>query len=331
MRSVGKNALVLQAWDITPESIDQISRVAEISDRLARASLVWVDLVEPDAHEIALLADEFELHPLWLQDAEDPRQRPKLEVTESHALLIGYAHDQDPADLPQVVFFISSRWLVSVRHPNRAGRVFEIEEARAFYERIRGESVKVGPLLYALLDDMVDGYFDTVDAAEEQIATIEQTLFEDEPVDEREIQEQIVRVRRALIELRRRVEPMRDVVLALARREAPWVDGETLVYLQDVLDHLLRVVDGIDVQRELLGNVVDAQLGLQANRMNKVMKKMTSWGAILIAATLIAGIYGMNFRQMPELDWAFGYPGALLSMLLVTGTLYFWFRHKDWL
>ena len=91
------------------------------------------------------------------------------------------------------------------------------------------------------------------------------------------------------------------------------------------------MIDGIDVQRELLGNVVDAQLGLQANRVNKVMKKMTSWGAILIAATLIAGIYGMNFKHMPELSWQFGYPGALLSMLVVTSSLYFWFRHKDWL
>jgi magnesium transporter len=98
-----------------------------------------------------------------------------------------------------------------------------------------------------------------------------------------------------------------------------------------VLDRLLRAIDGIDVQRELLGSVVDAQLALQANRMNKVMKKMTSWGAILIAATLIAGIYGMNFKHMPELDWQFGYLGALASMLAVTSGLYFWFRRKDWL
>ena len=138
-------------------------------------------------------------------------------------------------------------------------------------------------------------------------------------------------MRRALIEMRRHVAPMRDVVLGVLRREIPWVEGETLVYLQDVLDRLLRVIDGVDVQRELLGNVVDAQLGLQANRMNSVMKKMTSWGAILICATLIAGIYGMNFRNMPELGWRFGYAGALGSMLAVTIGLYFWFRHKDWL
>jgi magnesium transporter len=227
--------------------------------------------------------------------------------------------------------FIAEHWLISIRKRNSAGRAFEIKKAREFYDRIRDDSTNVSLLLYALLDDMVDGYFDTVDAAEEKIAGIEQDLFDEEPDDERTIQRNLLHVRRALIELRRHVSPMRDVVLEILRREIPWVGGEALVYFQDILDRLLRVIDGIDVQRELLGNVVDAQLGLQANRMNKVMKKMTSWGAILIAATVIAGIYGMNFKHMPELSWQFGYPFALLSMLFVTGSLYLWFRHKDWL
>jgi magnesium transporter len=218
-----------------------------------------------------------------------------------------------------------------VRQPNRAGRVFDIVPVRALYDRIRHERTDVGLLLYALLDDMVDGYFDVVDGAEERIAAIEEALFDEEPDNERELQQNLLRVRRELIEVRRRVAPMRDVVLEILRREIPWIDDSVLVYFQTVLDRLLRVLDGVDVQRELLGNVVDAQLGLQANRMNKVMKKMTSWGAILIAATLIAGIYGMNFRDMPELSWSLGYPAALLLMLAVTGSLYIWFRHKDWL
>jgi magnesium transporter len=322
---------VLQAWDITPQSIADIEDPESISECLRQPSLVWVDLLEPTSSELALLAREFELHPLWVKDVEEPGQRPKLEVFDTDALLIGYAHDEDPTDLPEVVLFFSARWLVSVRRRNRAGRTFEIEKARDYYERVRNSSIDVGMLLYALLDDMVDGYFDTVDVAEERIVAIEERLFDDEPDNEREIQQSMLEVRRGLIELRRHVEPMRDVVLEMLHRQIPWIADETLVYFQDVLDRLLRVVDGVDVQRELLGNVVDAQLGLQANRMNKVMKKMTSWGAILIAATLIAGIYGMNFEHMPELDWSFGYPAALLSMLVVTGSLYFWFRHKDWL
>jgi magnesium transporter len=322
---------VLQTWEITSSSIDELDEATSISECLLRSSLVWVDLVDPTDGELDVVASEFGLHPLWVRDVRERNRRPKLEVMKSHASLIGYAHDEDPTDLPEVVLFIANQWLISVRKRNRAGRAFDIGPVRAFYDRIRHESTGVGLLLYALLDDMVDGYFDVVDGAEERIAGIEQALFDGESDDEREVQQNLLRVRRELIEVRRRVAPMRDVVLEILRREIPWVDDGVLVYFQNVLDRLLRVIDGVDVQRELLGNVVDAQLGLQANRMNKVMKKMTSWGAILIAATLIAGIYGMNFRDMPELSWRFGYPAALLLMLAVTSSLYFWFRHKDWL
>jgi magnesium transporter len=252
-------------------------------------------------------------------------------VFKTHAFIVGYAHDEDPTDLPEVELFVAEHWLISIRSKNQAGHSFDIAPAREFYERVRDRSLEVSFLLYALLDDMVDGYFDTVDAAEERIALIEEGLFDDEPIEERQLQKSLYSVRRSLIELRRHVAPMRDVVLQLLRREVPFLGAATEAYFQDVLDRLLRAIDGIDVQRELLGSVVDAQLALQANRMNKVMKKMTSWGAILIAATLIAGIYGMNFKHMPELDWQFGYLGALASMLAVTSGLYFWFRRKDWL
>ena len=115
---------------------------------------------------------------------------------------------------------------------------------------------------------------------------------------------------------RRRVVPLRDVVLSILRREVEWIEPEAIIWFQDVLDHLLRVIDQIDTQRELMGNVVDASLALGANRMNEVMKKMTSWGAILIVATLVAGIYGMNFKNMPELSWHYGYFFALGTMLV---------------
>jgi len=324
-------ATVLRAWEITAASVDELDDATAISECMARRSLVWVDLVDPSDDELQLLAEEFELHPLWVKDVREDGRRPKIQIFETHAFLLGYAHDDDPTDLPEVDLFVAEQWLISVRKRNRAGRAFDVDTPRAYYDRIRNDSIEVGLLLYVILDDMVDGYFDTVDAAEERIAHIEEVLFDESHHDEKQIQQDLLAVRRALIEMRRHVAPMRDVVLGVLRREIPWVEGEAVVYLQDVLDRVLRVIDGVDVQRELLGNVVDAQLGLQANRMNSVMKKMTSWGAILIVATLIAGIYGMNFRNMPELSWRFGYPAALGSMLAITVGLYFWFRRKDWL
>lgn len=322
---------MLQAWEITASGIEDVAHPSELSECLWRDSLVWVDLVDPSDDDLSVLAEEFHLHPLWVKDVKERGRRPKIQVFDTHAFLLGYAHDEDPTDLCEVGLFVAEHWLISVRKPNHAGRVFELAKPRDYYERIRNGSIEVGLLLYVLLDDMVDGYFDTVDAAEERIARIEEMLFEDALPDEKQVQQNLLHVRRGLIGLRRHVAPMREVVLGVLRREIPWVEGEAVVYLQDVLDRVLRVIDGVDAQRELLGNVVDAQLGLQANRMNLVMKKMTSWGAILIVATLIAGIYGMNFHNMPELGWRFGYPAALGSMLLITGCLYLWFRHKDWL
>lgn len=145
------------------------------------------------------------------------------------------------------------------------------------------------------------------------------------------VQGELLHLRKVLIALRRKVVPLRDVMLVILRREISVIEDETILYFQDVLDHLLRIVDEIDTQRELLGNVVDAHLALVANRTNSVMKKTSGWGAILIVATLIAGIYGMNFRHMPELTWRFGYLGALGVMLVVTGGLYVYFKRKGWL
>jgi len=121
------------------------------------------------------------------------------------------------------------------------------------------------------------------------------------------------------------------VLNMMLRREVEWVDDATAVHLQDVYDHVLRAIDLIDGQRELMGNAVDAHLAIISNRMNYVMKKMTSWGAIILGSTLVAGIYGMNFRHMPELDWQFGYAWALGIMLTITIVGYWFFSKKDWL
>jgi magnesium transporter len=125
--------------------------------------------------------------------------------------------------------------------------------------------------------------------------------------------------------------PLRDVVLSLLRGEVEWVGPDARVYLQDVFDHLLRIGDEIDNQRELIGNAVDAHLAIVSNQMNEIMKKTTSWGAILLGSALIAGIYGMNFDNMPELGWHYGYHGALAAMATLTVVLYVMFKRKRWL
>jgi magnesium transporter len=324
---------VLHATVFRADQTVELEDNADISDELARdGTLVWVDVLEPTEDDLACIQEEFALHPLSIEDIRHSGQRPKLETFDDHAFLVAYGHNDDPSDLPEVEMFVGRNWLITVRTRCLSGLAFETSEVRARFGRSRNGNTGVGFLLYVVLDEMVDGYFDTVDVLEDQLEEIEQGLFEgDHLLTEQEIERRLLTSRKNLIKLRRRLVPMRDVVLAIIRDEVEWVEESSQVYFQDVLDHLMRVIDQIDAQREMLGSVVDAHLGLQANRMNAVMKKMTSWGAILIVATLIAGIYGMNFKNMPELSWTFGYPGALASMVLVTGGLFFWFKHKTWL
>ena len=134
-----------------------------------------------------------------------------------------------------------------------------------------------------------------------------------------------------LTTVRRAAAPLREVVNAIIRREIDFVDDQAIVHFHDVYDRVLRVGDLVEAQRDLLTGLLEANLAVTSNQLNQVMKKMTSWGAILIVATLIAGIYGMNFQHMPELDWEFGYPLALGVMAVVTFALWRYFKRKGWL
>ena len=293
-------------------------------------NLVWVDVCGLEDADLDGISEGLHLHELAVEDVRKHGQRAKLDRYPAHAFLVAYARAAD-GDMCEVDFFIGPNWLVTVREKNDHGETFAIDEVTRRYERIRSIDTGVGFLTYCLLDELVDGYFAEAEQAEDALEAIEETLFDVGPPPDGTLQQELLELRRSLITFRRRVVPLRDVVLALLRREVPWIEDASIVYFEDVFDHLLRVIDQIDTQRELMGNVVDASLALTSNRMNEVMKKMTSWGAILIVATLIAGIYGMNFADMPELHWRFGYYGALGLMLLCTSGLYFYFRRKKWL
>lgn len=315
----------------TANDIIELPYTADITTAIADPdSLVWIDIEGSDDDELRRVQELLGLHPLAIEDVAKHGQRAKLELYEDHAFVVAYARAAD-GDLSEVDFFVGPNWVVVVRERNEHGETFDVTDARTRFERMRSIDPGVGLLLYVLLDSLVDGYFAQIEQSEDALEVVEETLFDIGPPPDGSLQRDLLDLRRDLILFRRRVVPLRDVVLAILRREIPWVSEASILYLQDVLDHLLRVIDQVDTQRELMGNVVDASLGLASNRMNEVMKKMTSWGAILIIATLIAGIYGMNFQDMPELHWRYGYFGALGLMLVVTGGMYLYFRRKKWL
>jgi magnesium transporter len=315
--------------DGTSSPVDDPDRISDFLDEAK--GVLWVDAVDPSEDELVKIQSEFSLHPLAMEDLRHPGQRPKIERYDTHAFLVAYASDGDPRHLSELNIFISEGWLISVRRSFEGDDCIDMLDVAKRFDRTRDGNNTVGFLLYTVLDAVVDTYFDALDTTEDELETIESRIFETVGRTEQVLQQDLLVLRRELLLFRRRVVPLRDVLQVILRQEVHPLGDDAQRYFQDVLDHILRVTDTLETQRELLGNAVDAHLAVVNNHMNDIMKKMTSWGAILFGAALITGIYGMNFDYMPELGWHYGYFIALGWMLLLTTGLYTWFKRKGWL
>jgi magnesium transporter len=182
--------------------------------------------------------------------------------------------------------------------------------------------------IYSLLDALVDGYFPVIDAISEEIEEIESAMFGPRPGPH---QAEIFGLKRELLNLRKVLAPEREVLNTLIRRDEPVLGEQSLPYFQDVYDHIFRVLDTVDLNREQLSGLLDAHLAVVSNRLNMIMKRMTALATILMSVTLVASNYGMNFDVMPELHWAYGYPWALGMMVVVGVILTVIFKRVDWL
>jgi magnesium transporter len=313
-------------------------RVVEDRDEIAGLiaedeTVVWADITHPDDDELAVLRQQLPLHPLAIEDASKHGQRPKLEEFTTHAFIVAYAGDARTGRVTEIDLFVGANWFVTVHETVSEGTRFSMHACRERVLRTDPSHVTSSFLLYVVLDEIVDTYFAVIDRLADRIDAVEDRIFAapDPERDEREIQRDMLALRKELLSFRRRVVPLREVLIELFREDVAWIDPGIHQYLQDVFDHVMRVTDELDTARELIGNAVDAHLAMVGNHQNQIMKKVTSWGAILIVASLIAGIYGMNFTEMPELRWRFGYPMALTTMLLSTVALYAYFKRKRWL
>ena len=316
-----------------PADID----AGQLRDALQPGSaLLWVDVADPSDAELESIAQQLQLSRVAVEDLHQGEQRTKLEHYRDHFHVA--VHDCSLRDTGlvtrEVDVVFGEGWLVSVRQAsNREDdpAPFGLEPVERLFDAERGpdETIDEGFLLWAILDVIVDRYLDVNDMFDDRIDEAEEIVFSGEA--RTSIPKEIFELRRAMVDFRRAVAPLRDVVSELLHHEADCLGETALVRMRDVLDHVLRVAEFVDSQRDLLNGLLEADLSLASNRMNEVMKRMTSWGAILLGSTLIAGIYGMNFDEMPELRWAFGYPAAIGSMILLTVFLYVYFKRKDYL
>ncbi len=305
----------------------------------AEHNLLWLDLENPTPQDMTFLTGEFGFHPLAVEDATRPHQRPKLDRYDDFYFIVFYdiAYDEEDnrIDEHELDIFLGKNYLITV-HTEAIAEVGEVAERLG--RNLSLIEHGVGVLLYSLLDTIVDHYFPVSDRIARRIEELERRVYTTRSQREREgLQEDIFTLRRELLTMRRVLGPERDVLATLVRRDLPVVSKKAAVYFQDVHDHLLRVTEAIDISRELLGSAFDSYHAMNANSLNHIMRVLTSCSIILMSVTLIAGIYGMNFNpdrsplNMPELNAPYGYLGSLVLMGLVGAVLSWLFRRKGWL
>jgi magnesium transporter len=305
--------------------------VGEISDHIAEPhAFVWLDYCAPTAEELATIAQELQLHPLAVEDVVTEHQRPKLDRYDTHLFVNAYTLALDTASgelhTSEIGMFITANALVTVRKDEGV----EIDAIVARWDESK-ELAKHGVsfLLWGVLDFIVDGHFEAVQSLDSEIEALEDLLFDEQP-RESEVQRRSFELRKSLVLLRRLVQPMREVVNSLMRRDLHVLDQAMIPYYQDVYDHVLRATDWTESLRDLVTTILETNIAIQGNRMNLVMKKVTSWAAIIAVPTAITGFYGQNVPYPGfSAHWGFWFSSALI--VAISGSLYWAFRRRDWI
>jgi magnesium transporter len=292
---------------------------------------VWLDVRDPDSADFDMIVEEFGLHELAVEDVRGEHQRPKLDRYRSHLFLSAYAVSVDPATgmvtAGEVSAFITSNALITIRkgHNCDVDRVIERWDNTPDLAK-HG----VGFLVYGLLDYLVDGHFQAVQDLDERIEALEDLLFEDGAEQIQTVQRNSFELRKSLVRLRRVVLPMREVVNSLLRRDLHVVSEPMMPYYQDVYDHVLRATEWTESLRDLVSTVMETNLTVQGNRMNMIMKKVTSWAAIIAVPTAVTGFYGQNIPY-PGFGTHAGFWTSTGIMVALSLLLYTVFRRRDWI
>jgi magnesium transporter len=304
----------------------------EEASKLCRrdGSFAWLGLFEPSQEELERVEAEFGLHPLAVEDAVKAHQRPKIEVYEDTLFFVlkpvRYIDPEEVIEIGEILLFVNPAFVISVRH----GKPSPLQAVRTRLDA-DPELISHGPgaVLYAILDRVVDDYEPVVEGVDADIQQIEEQVFS----GDRNLNpaQRIYRLESEVLDFDRAVAPLATAVDRLARRDFAVIDKELRTYIMDVLDHLLRVVPQVHGFRELLSTALHANLTQISVRQNEDMRRISAWVAILAVPTAVAGIYGMNFDHMPELNSEFGYPGVLLFILIVCLILHRRFKRAGWL
>jgi magnesium transporter len=330
-RKIEKARITVVDFDENQCSVKEADSVDECAVFRGKPTTTWINV--NGIHQVELieaLGECFGLHPLLMEDILDTGQRPKMEDYGDHVFLVlkTLFFDEDEKEIvaEQVSLVLGSNFVIS----------FQETEADVFdgmRERIKngkGRLRKMGAdyLAYGLIDCIVDNYFVLLEKLGEEIELLEEKLVAD---PRQETLQSIHELKREMLFVRKSVWPLREVISALHRGESSLIRESTQVYLRDLYDHTIQVIDTMETFRDMLSGMVDIYLSSVSHKLNEVMKVLTIIATIFIPLTFVAGVYGMNFKYMPELEWRWGYPVIMLVMSAAAVSMLIYFRRKNWL
>jgi magnesium transporter len=290
---------------------------------------VWIGLFEPGPDEFESVAREFELHELAVEDAIKAHQRPKLEKYGDTIFLVlktaRYIDESETVEVGEIMLFVGKSFIISVRH----GAITDLHPVRESLEE-RSDLLECGPgaVLHGIVDKVVDDYNPVLLGIEDDVEELEDEIFSPRRTNPTE---RIYKLKREVLEMHRATAPLIEPLGELAERHEEYVHDNLRDYFRDVYDHVQRANEIVEGHRDLLNGILDANLAQVSVRQNDDMRKITAWAAIAAIPTVVGAIYGMNFKEMPELHWEFGYPAAILLMLAICAWLYRYFKKVGWL
>lgn len=329
-RKTEKPRITIIDYDKAQFQEEEVENIEECFPFKDTPTVTWINI--DGLHQIEIIEKmgrHFNLHSLVLEDIVNTGQRPKMEDFEDYIFIVlkmlYYDKEDDETRAEQVSLILGSNFVISFQE--QGGDVFNPirERIKATNGRIR----KMGAdyLAYTLMDTIVDNYFVILERLGERIEDIEEDLVMNPTL---ETLQEIHRLKREMVFLRKSIWPLREVVSGLERGESALIKEKTFIYLRDVYDHTIRVIETVETFRDMVSAIFDIYISSISNKMNEVMKVLTIIATIFIPLTFLAGIYGMNFRYMPELEWPWGYPVALIVMMAVGISMIVYFKRKKW-
>jgi magnesium transporter len=331
-RKTGEPRVSLMHYDGEQMVEEEVTDVTACRTWRERSGVTWINV--EGVHQIELLEQLgkcFDLHPLVLEDIANTGQRPKVEDYGGYLYIVlrmlsPHVVTQEVVG-EQVSLVLGPNFVIAFQE-GIAGDLFNPirERLRTAKGRVRREGADY--LVYSLMDAIVDGYFVLLENLNERIEALDERMQTNRAG---EVARAIHLLKREMIWLRKAVWPLREAINSLQRAESPLIRSSTGVYLKDVYDHTIEVIDTVETYRDVLSGMLENNLSLLTTRLNEVMKVLTVISTIFIPLTFIVGVYGMNFRYMPELEWRWGYPLVMLGMTIIGVALYFYFRRKKWI